>query len=158
MDQQRLISAMLNTMVYNRLISPSKCQYSLLTESAVRCLRSLYERDCRRSFCEPALWLAPAVSLHPPTAAAARAHHEVSSASSKMRDCFQAPGVGAVLTTIPHVLSFEERFDIRRFSSTFSSSSPQFFFFLILSYFQISAPFCVACGWISSVVDLSMEI
>lgn len=109
MDQQRLISAMLNTMVYNGLMS-SKCQVSLLTESAVRCLRSLYERDCRRSFCESALWLAPAVSLHPPTAAAARAHHEVTSASSKMRDAFQAPGVGAILTTIPHVLPFEQRF------------------------------------------------
>ncbi|CAM6107607.1 unnamed protein product [Calypogeia fissa] len=113
MDQQRLISAMLNTMVYNGLMS-SRCQVSLLTESAVRCLRSLYERDCRRSFCEPALWLAPAVSLHPPTAAAARAHHEVSSASSKMRDSFQAPGVGAVLTTIPHVLPFEQRVHIFR--------------------------------------------
>jgi ubiquitin-protein ligase E3 B len=109
MDQQRLIAAMLNTMVYNGLMSSSRAQSSLLTESAVRCLRSLYERDCRRSFCEPALWLAPAVSSNPPTAAAARAHHEVSTASTRMRDSFQVPGVGAVLTTIPHVFPFEQR-------------------------------------------------
>jgi ubiquitin-protein ligase E3 B len=75
---------------------------------AIRCLRSLYERDCRRSFCPPGLWLAPAATTHPPTAAAARAH-EVAVALEKTGDSSQAPPLGAILITIPHVLPFEER-------------------------------------------------
>ncbi|KAL2610792.1 hypothetical protein R1flu_022484 [Riccia fluitans] len=113
LEQQRVIAAMLNTMVYNGLMAPSKGQNAALMDAAVRCLRSLYERDCRRSFCDPALWLAPAVSLDLPIANAARLHRE-GSASGKMRDFFQASGLGGVLTTIPHVLPFEKRVHIFR--------------------------------------------
>lgn len=75
---------------------------------AIRCLRSLYERDCRRKFCSPDLWLAPAVATRPPIAAAARAH-EVAIALERTGDSSQAPPLGAILTTIPHVLPFDER-------------------------------------------------
>ncbi|CAK9258356.1 unnamed protein product [Sphagnum jensenii] len=113
LGQQRVISAMLNTMVYNGFLSSSKRQKSLFMDVAIRCLRSLYERDCRRSFCEPELWLAPAKGEPPPTAAAARAH-EVATALEKMGDTSQAPALGAILTTIPHVLPFDERVQIFR--------------------------------------------
>ncbi|KAG6544429.1 hypothetical protein Mapa_014067 [Marchantia paleacea] len=114
LEQQRIIAAMLNTMVYYGLMTPSKGQDATLMDAAVRCLRSLYERDCRRSFCDAALWLAPATALDLHTAAAARAHREVSTASAKMGDSFQGSGLGAVLTTIPHVLPFEKRVHIFR--------------------------------------------
>jgi len=109
LEQQRVISAMLNTMVYYGFYSTFKRRHSLLMDVAIKCLRSLYERDCRRSFCPPDLWLAPAVATRPPTAAAARAH-EVAIALEKTGDSSQAPALGAILTTIPHVLPFEERY------------------------------------------------
>ena len=108
LEQQRVISSMLNTMVYYGFLSTFKRRNSLLMDVAIKCLRSLYERDCRRSFCPPDLWLAPAVGTRPPTAAAARAH-EVAIALEKTGDSSQAPALGAILTTIPHVLPFEER-------------------------------------------------
>ncbi|KAL3681995.1 hypothetical protein R1sor_000017 [Riccia sorocarpa] len=114
LEQQRVIAAMLNTMVYNGLMAASKSQNAALMDAAIRCLRSLYERDCRRSFCDPALWLAPAASLDVPIANAARLHREVSASSAKMRDFFQASGLGGVLSTIPHVLPFEKRVHIFR--------------------------------------------
>jgi hypothetical protein len=101
-------------MVYNGFLSSSKRPKSLLMDVAIRCLRSLYERDCRRSFCEPELWLAPAKGQPPPTAAAARAH-EVATALEKMGDTSQAPALGAILTTIPHVLPFDERHPLATF-------------------------------------------
>lgn len=109
LEQQRVISAMLNTMVFNGFFSTSKHRQSFLMDSAVRCLGSLYERDCRRSFCHQELWLAPASAKHSATAAAARAH-EVAVASLKMGEMSLAPAMGAVLTTIPHVLPFDERY------------------------------------------------
>lgn len=118
LEQQRIIAAMLNTMVYYGLMTPSKGQDATLMDAAVRCLRSLYERDCRRSFCDAALWLAPATSLDLHTAAAARAHREVSTASAKMGDTFQGSGLGAVLTTIPHVLPFEKRLYLNLLSNS----------------------------------------
>ncbi|KAG0632524.1 hypothetical protein M758_1G333800 [Ceratodon purpureus] len=113
LEQQRVISAMLNTMVYYGFYSTYKRRHSLLMDVATKCLKSLYERDCRRSFCPPDLWLAPAMGTRPPTAAAARAH-EVAIALEKTGDSSQAPALGAILTTIPHVLPFEERVQIFR--------------------------------------------
>ncbi len=40
------------------------CCQALLAEFAPVALRSLYERDTRRSFCRPALWVAPYKLLH----------------------------------------------------------------------------------------------
>nr|PNR53004.1 hypothetical protein PHYPA_009379 [Physcomitrium patens] len=114
LEQQRVISAMLNTMVYYGFLSTFKRRNSLLMDVAIKCLRSLYERDCRRSFCPPNLWLAPAVATRPPTAAAARAHEVAVALEKNGGDSSQAPALGAILTTIPHVLPFEERVQIFR--------------------------------------------
>jgi ubiquitin-protein ligase E3 C len=38
---------------------PSDPAFALLTEFAPRLLRELYERDVRRPYCQPLLWLAP---------------------------------------------------------------------------------------------------
>lgn len=71
--QQRAIACTINTLVFyahfdkelltrsadkNRITSDSSV-YALLGDSAPRLLASLYERDERRQFCEPALWLEP---------------------------------------------------------------------------------------------------
>ncbi|XP_024365783.1 E3 ubiquitin-protein ligase UPL7 isoform X2 [Physcomitrium patens] len=113
LEQQRVISAVLNTMVYYGFLSTFKRRNSLLMSVAIKCLRSLYERDCRRSFCPAGFWLAPARALRPPIAAAARAH-EVAVALEKTGDSSQTPALGAILRAIPHVLPFEERIHIFR--------------------------------------------
>ncbi|CAI7790013.1 unnamed protein product, partial [Closterium sp. NIES-53] len=85
-----VIAATLNTLVYNTLISspssasssassPLTPSQSALLEAATRCLLPLHDRDCRRAFCEPSLWLAPADRCPPPviSAAGAARHHGV---------------------------------------------------------------------------------
>lgn len=113
LKQQRVIAASLNTMVYNGFFCTSKQQFTPLMEAAIKCLNSLYGRDCRRSFCHPSLWLAPAGTNRPPIPAAARAH-EVAMASIRIGDFSQAPAIGYVLTMTPHVIPFEERVQIFR--------------------------------------------
>ncbi|KAJ7524180.1 hypothetical protein O6H91_18G080700 [Diphasiastrum complanatum] len=113
LEHQRTISAMLNSMVYHGFFSTFRQQYQSLMEVACRCLRLLYERDCRRTFCPSELWLAPAMATWPHAAAAARAH-ELASASVKSGECLQVPALGSVLITIPHVFPFEERVQIFR--------------------------------------------
>ncbi|CAI7802439.1 unnamed protein product [Closterium sp. NIES-54] len=90
LSEQRVIAATLNTLVYNTLISspssasssassPLTPSQSALLEAATRCLLPLHDRDCRRAFCEPSLWLAPADRCPPPviSAAGAARHHGV---------------------------------------------------------------------------------
>lgn len=113
LKQQRVIALSLNTMVYNGFFSASKQHFMPLLEVAIKCLNALYGRDCRRSFCPLALWLAPAVGSRPPIPAAARAH-EVALASIKVGEYSQAPAIGYVLILIPHVIPFEERVQIFR--------------------------------------------
>lgn len=108
LKQQRVIASSLNTMVYNGFFSASKQQFMPLLEVAIKCLNSLYGRDCRRSFCSLSLWLAPAVANRPPIPASARAH-EVALASIRTGEYSQAPAIGYVLILIPHVIPFEER-------------------------------------------------
>ncbi|MCO5588844.1 hypothetical protein L7F22_042804 [Adiantum nelumboides] len=105
LKQQRVIAASLNTLVYNGLLSASKQNFLPLLEVTIKCLNSLYGRDCRRSFCSVNLWLAPAVASRPPIPAAARAH-EVALTSIRLRDYSQAPAIGYVLALIPHDTSF----------------------------------------------------
>lgn len=109
MKQQRVIAASLNTLVYNGLLSSSKRQFMPLMEAAIKCLNALYGRDCRRSFCHPSLWLSPAGVDRPPIPAAARAY-EVALASYRTGELSQAPPIGRMLTMIPHVIPFEERY------------------------------------------------
>ncbi|KAI5061390.1 hypothetical protein GOP47_0023895 [Adiantum capillus-veneris] len=113
LKQQRVIAASLNTLVYNGLLSASKQKSLPLLDVTIKCLNSLYGRDCRRSFCFVNLWLAPAFVNRPPIPAAARAH-EVALASIRTRDYSQAPAIGYVLALIPHVIPFEERVQIFR--------------------------------------------
>lgn len=78
---------------------------------AVRCLHLLYERDCRHKFCSSALWLGPARIGRIPIAAAARAH-EAAFTNFQFRDALNMPSMSSVLTTVPHVYPFEERYVI----------------------------------------------
>ena len=78
-------------------------------EAAIKCLNALYGRHCRRSFCHQGLWLSPAGIDRPPIPAAARAY-EVALASHRTGELSQAPAIGHVLTMIPHVIPFEERY------------------------------------------------
>ena len=62
----------------------------------MRCLSPLYDRDCRRSFCNPSLWLAPAVRRPPPVSAAAgaaRLHEAAAEPDGEARE----PGSGSGL-------------------------------------------------------------
>ncbi|XP_031487793.1 E3 ubiquitin-protein ligase UPL7 isoform X2 [Nymphaea colorata] len=112
LEQQRKISAMLNTAVYNGFIYNG--QYDkILMDSAVRCLHLLYERDCRHRFCPPSLWTAPASKNRPPVAAAARAHEALSNAL-RSGDALTSQSMGSVINTIPHVFPFEERVQMFR--------------------------------------------
>nr|XP_024374884.1 E3 ubiquitin-protein ligase UPL7-like isoform X3 [Physcomitrium patens]XP_024374886.1 E3 ubiquitin-protein ligase UPL7-like isoform X3 [Physcomitrium patens] len=106
--QQKVISGMLNTLVYHELLSTCKRSNFLLMDVAIKCVKPLYERDCRRSFCPPYLWIAPAVATQLPSRAAAGASEGNGCKSSQMA------ALGAILRTIPHVLSFEERVHIFR--------------------------------------------
>ena len=99
---------MLNTLGYNALSHGISQQKRPLMDAAVRCLHLLYERDCRRQFCPPALWLSPARKNRPPIAVAARTH-EVLSATASVDDTLASPSMGSVITTTPHVFPFEER-------------------------------------------------
>ncbi|KAJ3674665.1 hypothetical protein LUZ60_005281 [Juncus effusus] len=102
--QQRTISNVLNTFVYNSLMqSKSNSSNSnnnnnkALMEVLVRCLHLQHERDLRHQFCPAALWLAPA---------------------RKDRKDSAPVGVGnnnrEVLMSVPHVYPFEERVKIFR--------------------------------------------
>ncbi|RDY07374.1 E3 ubiquitin-protein ligase UPL7, partial [Mucuna pruriens] len=112
-EQQRRIVSMLNTLVYNGLSHVSGHHNRPLMDCAVRCLHLLYERDCRHSFCPPALWLSPAKKSRPPIAVAARTH-EVLSANLRSDDSLTSLSVGSVVTVVPHVFPFEERVEMFR--------------------------------------------
>ncbi|CAN6440352.1 unnamed protein product [Victoria cruziana] len=112
LEQQRNISAMINTAVCNGFIYNGKYD-KILMDSAVRCLHLLYERDCRRSFCPPSLWTAPASKNRPPVAAAARAHEALSNAL-RSGDALTSQSMVSVINTIPHVFPFEERVQMFR--------------------------------------------
>ncbi|XP_002528627.3 E3 ubiquitin-protein ligase UPL7 isoform X1 [Ricinus communis] len=112
-EQQRRIASVLNTFVYNGLAHSADQQCRSLMESAIRCLHMMYERDCRRQFCPPALWLSPARKSRPPIAVAARTHESVLS-NLKPDDALTVPSIGSVITTIPHVYPFEERVQMFR--------------------------------------------
>ncbi|XP_057983844.1 E3 ubiquitin-protein ligase UPL7 isoform X2 [Malania oleifera] len=113
LEQQRRITSMLNTLVYNGLSNGSCEQNKTLMDAAVRCLHLLYERDCRHQFCPPALWLSPAIKSRPPIAAAARTH-EIFSANLVLDDGVTIPSMGSVITTTPHVFPFDERVQMFR--------------------------------------------
>ncbi|CAK9143007.1 unnamed protein product [Ilex paraguariensis] len=108
LEQQRRVAATLNTLGYNAFSHGISHQNRPLMDAAVRCLHLLYERDCRRQFCPPALWLSPARKNRPPIAVAARTH-EVLSATVSVDDTLTSPSMGSVITTTPHVFPFEER-------------------------------------------------
>ncbi|CAL0310490.1 unnamed protein product [Lupinus luteus] len=114
LEQQRRIASMLNTLVYNGLSNVSNHHNRPLMDCAIRCLHLMYERDCRHSFCPPALWLSPGRKSRPPIAAAARTH-EVLSANLRSDDSSSAAlSVGSVITMTPHVFPFEERVEMFR--------------------------------------------
>ncbi len=92
----------------NGFLNNSRYHNNPLMDAAVRCLYFLYERDCKRSFCPPSLWLAPTVKCRPPIAAAARAHEAVSTCL-KSGDSSVPSTMGYLVTTTPHVFPFEER-------------------------------------------------
>lgn len=108
LDQQRKITSVLNTLVYNGFSQSIGQQDRPLMESAIRCLHLMYERDCRHQFCPPVLWLSPARKNRPPIAVVARTH-EVLSANARSDDAAPVPSIGSVITTTPHVFPFEER-------------------------------------------------
>ncbi|XP_019456174.1 PREDICTED: E3 ubiquitin-protein ligase UPL7 [Lupinus angustifolius] len=114
LEQQRRIASMLNTLVYNGLSNVNGHHNRPLMDCAIRCLHLMYERDCRHSFCPPALWLSPGRKSRPPIAAAARTH-EVLSANLRSNDSSSAAlSVGSVITMTPHVFPFEERVEMFR--------------------------------------------
>ncbi|XP_061352412.1 E3 ubiquitin-protein ligase UPL7 [Gastrolobium bilobum] len=113
LEQQRRITSMLNTLVYNGLSHVSGHHNRPLMDCAVRCLHLMYERDCRHPFCPPDLWLSPARKSRPPIAVAARTH-EVLSANLRSDDSSASLSVGSVITMTPHVFPFEERVEMFR--------------------------------------------
>ncbi|PIN11132.1 E3 ubiquitin protein ligase [Handroanthus impetiginosus] len=104
LGEQQKIASLVNTLVYNSLSRGISPQYKALVDSAVRCLHLLYERDCRRQFCHPSLWLSPGKSNRMPIAVAARTHGVFSAA-----DGAPSSSMGSVITTMPHVFPFDER-------------------------------------------------
>ncbi|CAA0829703.1 E3 ubiquitin-protein ligase UPL7 [Striga hermonthica] len=104
LEQQQKVASMLNTLVYNSLSRFTSSRNRSLVDSAVRCLHLLYERDCRRQFCHPSLWLSPGKSNRMPIAVAARTHEVLSAA-----DGSPSSGMGSVVTVMPQVFPFEER-------------------------------------------------
>jgi ubiquitin-protein ligase E3 B len=109
LEQQRKITSALNTFVYNSFIQNGGSYSKPLTDVAVRCLNLLYERDIRHKFCPISLWLAPARNGRIPTAAAARAH-EAAFGKFSGNNSSGIPIWNSVLTTLPHVYPFEERY------------------------------------------------
>lgn len=105
LEQQQKISSMLNTLVYNSLSRGISPQYRALVDSSVRCLHLLYERNARRQFCHHSLWLAPGKHNRMPIALASRTHEVFSAA-----DVAPSSSVGSVITTMPHIFPFEERY------------------------------------------------
>ncbi|KAK9789956.1 hypothetical protein WJX73_003575 [Symbiochloris irregularis] len=68
LDTFRAVAACLNTLVFNThtcspshgaASSPANAGVALLRAHAPQLLRALYDRDVRRPFCSPALWLGP---------------------------------------------------------------------------------------------------
>lgn len=100
--------SVLNTLVYNTMSHGIGPKSRLLTDSAIKCLHLLYERDCRHQFCPPTLWLSPGRNNRPPIAVAARTH-EVLSATSNVDDASTSFSMGSIITVIPHIFPFEER-------------------------------------------------
>ena len=100
---------MLNTLVYNGLSGSVGQQNGSVMDSAIRCLHLMYERDCRHQFCPPGLWLSPARRSRPPIVIAARTH-EVLSANIRSEDAIAVHSRGSVITSLPHVFPFEERY------------------------------------------------
>lgn len=96
---------MVNTLVYNSLSRGITSQCRALVDSAIRCMHLLYERDCRREFCHPSLWLSPARNNRMPISVAARTHEAFSAA-----DGAPSLSMGSVITTMPHVFPFDERY------------------------------------------------
>ncbi|CAN8254660.1 unnamed protein product [Cochlearia groenlandica] len=109
LEKQCTIASVLNTLVYNGLLRSTGPENRQLMDSAIRCLHLLYERDCRRPFAPPALWLSPGRTSRPPIAFAARTH-DVLPAS----DVFTSPSMGSVITITPHVFPFDERVHVFR--------------------------------------------
>lgn len=113
LEQQQKIVSVLNTLVYNTVSQNIGPKSRPLTDSAVKCLHLLYERDCRHQFCPPTLWLSPGRNNRPPIAVAARTH-EVSSATSNGDDASTSLNMGSIITVIPHIFPFEERVEMFR--------------------------------------------
>ena len=109
LEQQRKIASALNTFVYNSFIQNSGSYSKPLVDVAVRCLNLLYERDSRHKFCPISLWLAPARNGRIPIAAAARSH-EAAFGHFPGNNSSGIPPRSSVLTTLPHVYPFEERY------------------------------------------------
>ncbi|KAJ9181481.1 hypothetical protein P3X46_009608 [Hevea brasiliensis] len=103
LEQQRRIASVLNTLVYNGLAHGTVQLNRPLMDSAIRCLHLMYEKDCRRQFCPPVLWLSSARKSRPPIAVAARTHEIVLSNATY-----------SVIITTPHVYPFEERVQMFR--------------------------------------------
>ncbi|XP_019250775.1 PREDICTED: E3 ubiquitin-protein ligase UPL7 [Nicotiana attenuata] len=113
LERQQKIVSVLNTLVYNTMSHGIGPKSRLLTDSAIKCLHLLYERDCRHQFCPPTLWLSPGRNNRPPIAVAARTH-EVLSATSNVDDASTSLSMGSIITVIPHIFPFEERVEMFR--------------------------------------------
>lgn len=113
LEQQQKIVSVLNTLVYNTMSHSTGPKTRPLTDSAIKCLHLLYERDCRHQFCPPTLWLSPGRNNRPPIAVAARTH-EVLSATSNGDDASTTLSMGSIITVIPHIFPFEERVEMFR--------------------------------------------
>ncbi|KAJ8532779.1 hypothetical protein K7X08_015668 [Anisodus acutangulus] len=113
LEQQQKIVSVLNTLVYNTMSHSIGPKSRPLTDSAIKCLHLLYERDCRHQFCPPTLWLSPGRNNRPPIAVASRTH-EVLSATSNGDDASTSLNMGSIITVIPHIFPFEERVEMFR--------------------------------------------
>ncbi|KAF6147499.1 hypothetical protein GIB67_021325 [Kingdonia uniflora] len=117
LEQQRRITSVLNTLVYNGVSHNNNNngpQHKPLMDASVKCLHLLYERDCRRQFCPPSLWLSPARKCRPPIAAAARAHEAIFASSTKAGDLVTILSMSSIVTITPHIFPFNERVQMFR--------------------------------------------
>ncbi|KAK9815844.1 hypothetical protein WJX72_010650 [[Myrmecia] bisecta] len=125
--QQRGIATSLNTLVFRmhcpatrdgKLLTKGSPSDELLPEWAPSLLRALYERDVRRRYCPPALWLAPYAATEAPpdgeegkflAAAVVRALLQGASSEPSASASNRPAALAALLSKAPQCVPFEQR-------------------------------------------------
>eukprot|EP00899_Mesostigma_viride_P024279 jgi/Mesvir1/5035/Mv02240-RA.1 len=102
-------------------VSPAERRASLtaLSRAATGLLMSLHQRDARRPFCPPSLWLAPAAASPPPKYLLVLRPQEGDrdahgGGASSREEPSMAPAGATIASSIPHVLPFADRVELFR--------------------------------------------